>query len=268
MSGSAKSGGSKSSGEADAPAYPIGSVDSALRLLLLLGERSQLRVADAAKELDVAPSTAHRLLQMLLFYGFVRQDAESKAYVPGPAWVTMGLQGVRDLDIRTVARPQLEALVKSIGETVQLLALQPGGEVVCLDAIEGPSLVRAAGRLGAVLPAQATAGGRVLLAGLPVERLRELRLGTTGPDLPLNKIRTKAALEKELARIREQGYGVQRDELEPGVSAIAAPIRGVGGDASFAIDVVMPSSRLRDEDVEPIAKQAIEAAGHVAAQLS
>jgi DNA-binding IclR family transcriptional regulator len=267
MTDSSKAGSGQAQ-ESEAPAYPIGSVDSALRLLLLLGERSQVRVADAAKELGVAPSTAHRLLQMLLFYGFVRQEEVSKAYVPGPAWVTMGLQGVRDLDIRRVARAELQALVDSIGETVQLLTLQPGGQVVCLDAIEGPSVVRAAGRLGAVLPAQATAGGRVLLAGLTPQRLNQLRLNPTDPDLPLNKFRTRAALDKELAKIRKEGFGVQRDELEPGVSAIAAPISGVGGDASFAIDVVMPSSRLRDEDVESIAKSAIEAAERISAHLS
>lgn len=268
MDGSSKTGGERPPGESGAPTYPIGSVDSALRLLLLMGEEPQVRVADAAKKLGVAPSTAHRLLQMLLFYGFVRQDAESKAYVPGPAWVMMGLQGMRDLDIRRVARPELEVLVNSVGETVQLLTLEPGGQVVCIDAIEGPSVVRAAGRLGAVLPAQATAGGRVLLAGLPAQRLRELRPNTAASDLPLNKIRTRAALEKELAKIREQGFGVQRDELELGVSAIAAPIKGLGGDASFAFDVVMPSSRLRDGEVASIAARAIEAADRVSAHLS
>ena len=68
----------------DKPIYPIGSVDSAMRLLLMIGERDRVRIAEAAKELGVARSTAHRLMQMLLYHGFVRQDPESKAYVAGP----------------------------------------------------------------------------------------------------------------------------------------------------------------------------------------
>ena len=251
----------------DAP-YLIGSVDSALRLLLLFGERRRIRVAEAADELGVARSTAHRLLQMLLLHGFVRQEPETKAYTAGSAWATMGLQGVRDLDIRTVARPALQDLVDAVGETAQLLAVQPGGEVVCLDAIDGPLMVRAVARLGAVLPAHGTAGGRALLAGLPSERIDELYPGKKIPGATQGRIRTRAALDSELARIRERGYAYQRDEFEPGVSAIAAPIRGSSGASGFAIDVIMPSDRLDDEHVEEIATKVVDAAGRVAARLA
>jgi IclR family acetate operon transcriptional repressor len=249
------------------PAYPIGSVDSALRLLLMFGERPRVRVADASKELGVARSTAHRLLQMLQFYGFVRQDAETKAYGAGPVWVDMGLRGVRNLDIRTVARPHLRSLVDEVKETVQLLALQPGGQVICLDAIEGPYVVRAAGRLGVMLPAHATAGGRALLAGLSKAQLRELYPGTTLEKLGPRGISTRAALEKSLKKVEDSGYAVQRDELEPGVSAVAAPIRDLRGESNFAIDVVMPTNRLLDEDIARIGAAATATAGKIAADL-
>lgn len=249
------------------PAYPIGSVDSALRLLLMFGERSQVRVADASKELGVARSTAHRLLQMLQFYGFVRQDPETKAYGAGPVWVDMGLRGVRNLDIRTVARPHLQALVEEVKETVQLLALQPGGQVICLDAIEGPYVVRAAGRLGVTLPAHATAGGRALLAGLSKQQLREFypdaRLEKAGP----RSITSRGALEKALKKVQEIGYAVQQDELELGVSAVAAPVRDPRGESNFAIDAVMPTGRLLEQDVAAIGEAATAAADQIAADL-
>lgn len=77
------------------PQYPIGSVDRALKLLLLLGEQPQIRLTDAAKHLGVASSTAHRLLAMLQYRGFVRQDPVSKAYHPGPAADERGVFGVQ-----------------------------------------------------------------------------------------------------------------------------------------------------------------------------
>ena len=67
-----------------APQYPIESVDNALKLLLL-GEQPQIRLSEATRYLGVASSTAHRLLAMLTYRGFVRQDPVSKAYLPGPA---------------------------------------------------------------------------------------------------------------------------------------------------------------------------------------
>lgn len=233
----------------------------------MFGERSHVRVADASRELGVARSTAHRLLQMLQFYGFIRQDVDTKAYGAGPVWVDMGLRGVRNLDIRTVARPQVEALVAEVEETVQLLALQPGGQVICLDAVEGPHVVRAAGRLGVMLPAHSTAGGRALLAGLPESQLLQLYPEDRLERVGRGSISRRDALEKALGSVREIGYSVQRDELEPDVSAIAAPIQDMRGESNFAIDVVMPTSRLDEGAVPRIGTAATRAAERIAADL-
>ena len=72
------------------PKYPISSVDNALRLLGLFRERERVRLVEARDHLGVAQSTAHRLLAMLAHHGFVRQEADSRLYVAGPALV-MGL---------------------------------------------------------------------------------------------------------------------------------------------------------------------------------
>ena len=164
--------------------------------------------------------------------------------------------------------PQLEGLVETIGETVQLLVLQPGGEVVCLDAVECDAVIRAAGRLGSVYPAHGTAGGRALLSTLPEGRIPELFPEKRLSGLAANKIRTRAGLERELAGVRASGYAVQQDEFEPGVSAIAVPIPVVGGEEQFAIDVVMPSYRLAGRDIDAIAADEIAAAAQIAARLS
>src|SRR5690554_7638432 len=66
------------------PAYVVESVDNVLRLLQLLRDSGSLRVTDAAAELDIALSTAHRLFSMLVYRGFATQD-EQRRYVPGPA---------------------------------------------------------------------------------------------------------------------------------------------------------------------------------------
>jgi len=243
-------------------------VDSALRLLLLFGERSEVRIADAAAELGVARSTAHRLMQMLQFYGFVRQDEGTRAYTAGPVWVNMGLQGVRNLDIRTVARPHLEALVAEVQETVQLLGLQTGDNLMCLDAVESPFVVHAAGRVGVSLPLHATAGGRAVLSAIPPDRLREMFPRQRLERVGTSTITTRTALEEELERVRERGYAAQYDQVEPDMSAIAAPILDARGGANFAIDIVMPSTRLSADDEPRFGAAAISCAAAIAAELS
>ncbi|MBA3367554.1 MAG: helix-turn-helix domain-containing protein, partial [Geodermatophilaceae bacterium] len=81
------------------PKYPIESVDSALRVLVLFGERPQLRLTDVSQYLGVASSTAHRLLAMLCYRGLVRQSAATRSYEPGPALDQLAYGLLRRLDI-------------------------------------------------------------------------------------------------------------------------------------------------------------------------
>src|SRR5262249_59677058 len=108
------------------PTYPITSVDNALRLLALFREREKVRLSDAREHLGVAHSTAHRLLAMLAYHGFVRQDKDSRVYLAGPALVEIGLAAVRHMDIRRHARPVLEELAGRYGETAHLSVLEAG----------------------------------------------------------------------------------------------------------------------------------------------
>ena len=82
-----------------APQYPIESVDKALKILLLLGERSELRLTDVAEYLNVATSTAHRLLAMLQYRGFVRQDPRTRAYRAGTALTGVALSILERFDV-------------------------------------------------------------------------------------------------------------------------------------------------------------------------
>src|SRR5919108_4840317 len=117
------------------PRYPIESVDSALRLLALVADERAVSLSAAARHLDVAPSTAHRLLAMLEHYRLIKRDPATKAYGLGPWLGELGRAALGQLDIRPLARPALERLVAHLGETAHLVGLQ-GTEVVFLDCVE------------------------------------------------------------------------------------------------------------------------------------
>src|ERR1700722_20774872 len=100
-------------GQASAPGvpqYPIESVDNALKVLLLLGERNELPLPDVAEYLHVATSTAHRLLAMLQYRGFMRQDPRTRVYLPGTALTGVAFSILQRFDVREVLHPFVEAL--------------------------------------------------------------------------------------------------------------------------------------------------------------
>ena len=114
-----------------APQYPIESVDKALKILLLLGERSELRLTDVAEYLNVATSTAHRLLAMLQYRGFVRQDPRTRAYRAGTALTGVALSILERFDVRAVLHPFVESLSTEFAETAHLALLVGASVSVC-----------------------------------------------------------------------------------------------------------------------------------------
>lgn len=238
------------------PTYPIGSVDSALKLLLLVGEREQIRIGEAAEELGVARSTAHRLMQMLSYHGFVRQDPASRAYRAGTVLFEMGLQVVQNLDIRSHSRPAIEALSRDLNETVQLFVPVHDSQMACIDAVEGTRPVRVGGRVGSVIPAQRSAAGYAMLAETWGDRAEPLQANVAEHEL-----------ESQLVAARALGYAVDRGGLELEVSSVAAAVRDHRGRPSFAVAVTVPSSRMGEEDVPRLGAAAIRCATEIAEAL-
>ena len=225
------------------PRYPIDSVDNALRLLTLVAERESVSVADAAVELGVARSTAHRLLAMLQHHRFAEQDEVRRVYAPGPALTRLGLAALRDLDVRAAARRALERIVDEVGETAHLV-VRRGGTAVFVDCVESRRAVRAGSRTGDELPAHCTDGGKALLAELDPGTLDRLYPEEDLPGLTDASIGTRTALWAELAGVRERGYATNRLESEEDLHAVARAVRDPVGRIVGSITVAAPRLRL------------------------
>lgn len=248
-------------------AYPIGSVDNALRLLELFAMgASSIRVSDVSRTLGVARSTAHRLLQVLASRGFVSQDRQTRAYLIGPALVRLAVAVSRGLDLATVARPVMAEVVETLGETVHLVVLH-GTDAFFLESLETSKALRVGGRAGQSLPAYATATGRVLLAGLSPEVLDARLRGMTLAPLTERTITDRAALDAVLAEARERGYATSFGESEDEVSSVAVPVRRGDGGVIASLAIGAPPSRLAEQDASRIASTLREAAARIAALL-
>ncbi|GAA0385010.1 IclR family transcriptional regulator [Acrocarpospora corrugata] len=234
------------------PRYPLASVGNALRLLLMFRTNEQVRLSDVSRELDVANSTAHRLLAMLAYHDLVQQIGTSRVYAAGPALIEVGLATVADLDIQARARPFLEELAARFDEAVHLVALERG-EVHYLDAVESTQTVRAVTRVGSRLPAHATSAGLALLAELPAPELDVLYQPTIA----------RKRLDTALTEIRTRGYAIGGGE----VISVAAVIRDRSPRAVAAINVAAPAQRMPTPRRHQLAKALIDATTRLATGL-
>jgi len=222
------------------------SVSKTLRTLQMLTAHDSLRVTHLAKELDVAVSTAHRLLHIMGLHGFVEQEEGSRRYRLGPAAFNVGRRpGSRNL--AAAAHAHLERLSADLDETVNLIVLD-GPEALFLDGVESRQLVRVATRTGSRIPAYEAAGGKALLAQLPFPVVRAMYADGltratrfTLPDL--------GELERDLVRCRERGYALNLGEHLAEVRAIGVPVRGLRDRPVAAITVAGPSSRWKREQL-------------------
>jgi DNA-binding IclR family transcriptional regulator len=215
-------------------------VSKTLRTLLMLTAHDSLRVSDLAKELDVAVSTAHRMLHIMGLHGFVEQEEDSRRYRLGPAAFHIGRRPL-GRNLAAAAHPHLTRLSADLDETVNLVVLD-GPDALFLDGVESRQLLRVATRTGARIPAYETAGGKALLAHLPFPVVRAMYADGltratrfTLPDL--------AELERDLVRCRERGYALNLGEHQAEVRAIGVPVRGPRDHPVAALTLAGPSSR-------------------------
>jgi DNA-binding IclR family transcriptional regulator len=226
------------------PMYPIEAVDNALRLLQLLRDGGSLRLKDAAAELGVAPSTAHRLLAMLVYRGFAVQD-ESRSYVPGVA-IGVGPAGLAWTRLlRSVAQPHMEVLAARVNETVNLM-VRVGTKVRFLATVEGTNALRVGDRQGSVMPANKASGGKAMLAELDPEMLKKL-FSTSSAEIGGDHIPDAdyPAFLRELESIRRNGFAANFEGTEDGIGALGMALHNAKGEVVGAFSVATPVARIR-----------------------
>lgn len=223
----------------------VQSVDRALALLEALAQaETPLGVGDVAERTGLPQGTAHRLLHSLQVRGYVRRDA-SRKYALGTAVLRLGDAAQRSL--ARSARPYLTQLVEASGETANLAVLE-GDDVVYVAQVSSPHTLRMFAEVGRHVPPHSTAVGKVLLAALPRARaialLRRTGLARRTPAT----ITDLALFERELDRVREQGWAADEEEQELGVRCVAVPVLGTGDQVVAAISLSGPAERFDGGD--------------------
>ena len=247
--------------------YKVDAAAKALELLSTFSFREpRLSLADLASRTGIPRATAFRLLSTLEQSGFL--DKVHGAYQLGIKCFVLGNIVAGGLDLRETARPHLAALREATRETTQI-AILDHWQVVYLERMLSPlSVGYMRSRAGAILPAYCTGLGKALLAFRPEAEVAAWAATQKFTALTPRTITSAKRLMKELAIIRERGYGLDQEEREKGVTCIAAPIFNHNGDVVAAISVAGPTERMPREVVgSGIALEVVRAAHAISVDL-
>ena len=243
-------------------AGPVGTqaVDRAAAVLTaVLGSTGPVTFADLVARTGLPKSTVSRLTTSLERNGLLQRTAAG-AWQPGTAITDYALSVRPEDDLLRIAQPYLDALGALTGETVNL-AVPLAGEVRQIAQVDSTYLLGAVNWLDRPVPFHCSALGRVFLAygtPLPSGRL---------PKLTERTITSRAELGAALERVRSEGVAVVDSELEPGLVAVAAPIRSADDTVVAAVAVSGPSVRLTPTEIPTIARAVRACARDISAAL-
>ncbi|ALG11955.1 IclR family transcriptional regulator [Kibdelosporangium phytohabitans] len=221
------------------PPYPITSVDHALHLAILLQQEGPLRVSDAAERIGVAPSTAHRLLAMLVYRGFAEQRPD-RSYQAGDVLRPAAPSAAPVALLRQVAAPHMRDLVDRVTESVNLVVLA-GTEARFVASAECAQVLRVGSRVGRTLPAHLCSGGKAILAALRPADVAALYADSADVNVP--------RLQRELSLVRKRGFAINDQRTEAGLTALGVVVRDSARAPVAALAIAMPSVRFHRDRV-------------------
>ena len=258
-------------GFADAPAdghaaaSQVQSVDRALTILDILARHGELGVTEIAASLGVHKSTAFRLVSALEQHRLVEQLSERGKYRLGFGIVRLASATTARMNLAEESRPFCRELATEFNETVNVAVLDIDAAVNIAQE-QGQATVSVQNWIGKRTPLHATSSGKVLLAWAAGPQVLEFLADALTRYTP-HTITSGTALRTELDRVRGRGWAGTEEELEIGLNAVAAPIRGPGGTVLAAISISGPSYRLTAPSFPAIAARLQSCAGEISAQL-
>ena len=249
------------------PTYSIQVLDRAARILDCFRlERPELRLSELTAATGLHKSTAYRLLEVMRRHHFVLLDETTGAYRIGIRLFELGAVATAGCGFDKYARPAVEELAKTTGETAHICVLHES-EIVHIAKVESSFALRIATPVGGRYPAYCSSVGKAILAHLAPEALAAYLGETELKPFTAKTITSAAILKGQLRRVAEQGYAVDDEEAHEGVRGVAAPVRDYTGDVVAAITITGPTSRITRSKLPVLAEKVIKAAENISSRL-
>jgi Transcriptional regulator len=219
------------------------------KVLTILEEISDhpagISLAELSKRTLIAKTTIFRILESLKAREYVTMTPETERYTLDIKSLELGIKGLMNANLVEIAIPYLKKFSSTTSET-SFLGVYNQGEVVYLYKSEGALSIQTDAQLGSRKPAYCTGVGKALLAFQPEEEIERVL------SMPLAKvtrgtITDKDKLREVLRQIREQGYALDDEENEEGLTCVAMPVFNYTGAVVGSISLSGPTPRIKSK---------------------
>lgn len=226
------------------------SLQRALRILVYMGEQAaETDLGELATSLGLSKVSVYRMLNTLERFNLIERDTGTERYRLGLKLHQLGNRAAASRTLHTEAHRLLLEMSRRSRETVSLATPAPGG-AVCLDRLDSPhTVIAVCTPVGSLFPAHCTATGKAILAYLADNEIDEVvRRSGLGQHTPFT-ITQPANLKENLRLIRQRGYAVDHQELERGLSGVAAPVLSAHERVIAAVGIAGPTLRFRGKEL-------------------
>ena len=224
---------------------PIQVADRLFQAVELLAANGPTGLMELSNSLELNKSTVHRILNSLMYMGYVKQDSDTLKYKLTLKIWKIANQVMRQTDIIDVARPYLKRLAAATGETVHLVQMDDK-EAIYIDKVEAnQNSVRLVSQVGKSIPLYCSGVGKALLAEMEDKKIKKLWDRSDKKARTHNTITGFEAFMKEIALIRKKGYAMDNEENELGVRCIAAALKQEGAIPVYAFSISAPVTRMQ-----------------------
>ena len=246
---------------------PIQVADRLFGALELLAENGDAGVMEVSAALGLNKSTAHRVLNSLIYMGYARQNEETGRYEPSLKVVDLANQVMKHVDIVQVVRPYLRKLMELTDETVHFVE-RDGTDAVYIDKVESyRNGIQMVSRIGSQIPLYCSGVGKAIAAELDEHEVEEIWNRSRILPLTPYTITDFEAFRRELSEIRERGYALDNEENENGVRCIAVSLKDYTGRVKYAFSISAPVSRMDNERIRQLAGYVLEIKDQVMEKL-
>jgi IclR family KDG regulon transcriptional repressor len=243
----------------------IRSVDRAIDILQAFSvERPSLTVEDFAKITGIPKSTVYRVLCTLERRGLVQFEKNLQTYKPGLRLMEFGVLSTSVLDIRQVAEEVLIDLHNKTTQTI-LMAVKEGDEIIYIYKRENYEGLKFSSVVGQRRPFIYGVLGPILLAYSSESQIQRVLENSVSKHTPYT-VTEKGEILKRLEKIREEGFYLESNETNIGVTGLSSPVFGINGEIAAAIGVIGPMVQL-DDQIDKVKPILIDAAKKISVKM-
>lgn len=245
----------------------VPAVERAFDILeFLIDRNAALGIKEIADSLKIPKVSVFRIMKSLELKGYVHKQDRSGLYVLGAKVVSMGNAISQDANLSQIANPYMFGLARSTGQTVQLGVLFEY-QVMYIDQI------RTTDALTLIVPTRkpfavnTSAGGKVLVANLGEERMKEFIENAVLEKATPRAIVDKKRFYQELVGVKKWGYALDDEEFARGIRCIAAPILNRKGETIASLGITGHTQEITDERMPGMLRSTLQVAGEISAAL-